>query len=164
MLRKTKHCSFKSWTFDVRSVPSHWRESQMEREKEREGGGERGSKTIRRHRETDRRTNVERWSGCFYLNVWTLDWQLLTTTLMCFDRSLELRIRKSENAVCMRDTHKHADQRDCLRGVHYESYTRMQLSPTPPPPPPQVKSEPVLFRCVYPLIHKGLVISSFNQV
>lgn len=30
ILRKTRHCSFKSWTFEVKSVPSHYREWEKE--------------------------------------------------------------------------------------------------------------------------------------
>jgi len=30
ILRKTRHCSFKSWTFEVKSVPSHYREWERE--------------------------------------------------------------------------------------------------------------------------------------
>lgn len=86
MLRKTRHWSFKSWTLDVKSVPSHCRQA---------------------HRKKQTHTHTRKWAAVLLYKRRQLDWQRLTTTRMCFDRSLELPIRKSENAVCMAVTNMH---------------------------------------------------------
>lgn len=75
-------------------------------------------------------------SDLVFLHKWLLEWQLPTTTLMCLDRSLELPIRKSENAVCKGGTKTPTRTRVCthsytdssLWGVYYGSHSRPELS------------------------------------
>lgn len=79
MFRKTMHWGFRSWILGVRSIPSHWTQEQR--------GVLENTCTL---------------MASLLLGSTVCPPALLTTTRICLAKSLELPIRKSENAVCWR--------------------------------------------------------------